>query len=104
VASWAEENDGIDPKYAVTSSGRLGPNTSLGFDIPSENYAIECKHRKSVPQWLMGAWQQVIEVAEREQKLPLLTVKKNYKPVMHIISPERHAELLKYERKCENDS
>ena len=98
VAQWLIENDGEDETFATTSSGRLGPNTSLQFDVPSRHYACECKHRKSVPKWLMGAWEQVIEVADEHDKEPLLTIKKNYKPVMHCLTEERHAELLRKER------
>lgn len=106
VAEWIKENDGIDTKnYAVTSSGRLGAGyNDLGFDIPAHRYSVECKHRSSIPKWLIGAWEQVIEVTKSENKKhktnksPLLVIKKNYKPVMHIIKPQRHAELLKYER------
>ena len=107
-AEWIKKYDGIDTKhYAVTSSGRLGAGyNELGFDIPTITYSMECKHRKSVPKWLMGAWEQVIDVNEKENekhntnKSALLAVKKNYKPIMHIIEPERHAELLQYEKEC----
>lgn len=111
VAEWLKEHDGIDEEhYAVTSSGRLGAGyNELGFDIPALTYSVECKHRSSVPKWLMGAYEQVIEVNKDEckkhkfKKYPLLVVKKNYKPIMHIIEPERHAELLEYERRCEDE-
>ena len=110
-AGWFREHDGIDSKvYSVTDSGRLGATyNGLGFDIPALSYSVECKYRESIPQWLMGAWEQVIEVNEREceqhdfDKAPLLALKKNYKPIMHVIEPERHAELLKYERECKNE-
>ena len=111
IANWIKEHDGIDTEhYAVTSSGRLGAGyNDLGFDIPSLRYSVECKHRKSVPKWLMGAFEQVIEVTESENekhntdKSPLLCIKKNYKPVIHCITEERHAELLAYERECQDD-
>jgi len=106
VSSWIKKHDSIDEEnYAVTSSGRLGAGyNDLGFDIPAESYSVECKHRKSVPKWLMEAWEQVIEVTEQENdqhktnKSPMLAIKKNYKPIMHVITPERHAELLRKER------
>jgi len=108
VADWIKKYDGIDEKnYAVTSSGRLGAGyNELGFDIPAIRYSVECKHRSSVPKWLMGAYEQVIDITDSENekhktdKSPLLVVKKNYKPVMHIITEERHAELLEYEKEC----
>jgi len=103
VAEWIRQNDGIDEKYATTSTGRLGPNNSLQFDVPGVKYAVECKHRSTVPKWLIEAWEQVIEVAEKEGKHPLLAIKKNYKPVIHCITEERHQELLKYERRVEDD-
>ena len=105
TAKWAVEagEDIDDDRYAVTGSGRLGPNTSLQFDIPTINYCIECKHRSSVPKWLTGAWEQVIDVADNEGKKPLLAIKKNYKPIMHVITPERHAELLEYERRYKDE-
>ena len=106
VADWLKENDGIDTEhYAVTESGRLGAGyNGLGFDIPALKYSVECKLRSTVPKWLMKAWQQVIDVNESENdkhktdKVPMLVVKKNYKPLMHIITPERHAELLRKEK------
>lgn len=108
-AEWFKKNDGIDEKnYAVTSSGRLGAGyNELGFDIPAIKYSVECKYRESIPKWLMSAWEQVIEVNESENekhgtdKYPMLALKKNYKPILHCIQPERHAELLKCEKKCE---
>ena len=111
VADWLKENDGIDEEhYAVTESGRLGAGyNGLGFDIPALSYSVECKHRSSVPKWLIKAWEQVIEVNQSEckqhkfNKHPLLVVKKNYKPIMHIITEERHKELLECERKLKED-
>ena len=111
VADWLKEYDGIDTEhYAVTESGRLGAGyNGLGFDIPAIRYSVECKHRSSVPKWLVKAWEQVIEVNESENdkhktsKAPLLVIKKNYKPLLHCITPERHAELLKCEKECENE-
>ena len=103
-AKWLMEYDGEDETYSTTSSGRLGPNTSLKFDIPSKSYACECKHRESVPKWLMGAWEQIIDVSIKHHKYPLLAVKKNYKPVMHCITKERHQELLKKERTYDNEN
>jgi hypothetical protein len=107
VAKWIKEHDGIDGEhYAVTESGRLGAGyNSLGFDIPAIRYSVECKHRSSVPKWLMEAWEQVIEVNGSENdkhktdKAPLLVIKKNYKPLLHCITEERHAELLRKEKK-----
>ena len=112
TVEWAiKAGDEIDRQYySPTEGGRLGSAyNGLGFDIATVKYSIECKHRSSVPKWLIGAWQQVIEVNAKEckqhkfDKSPMMAVKKNYKPIMHIITPERHKELLEYERKCKSE-
>ena len=111
VSSWIKKHDGIDEEnYAVTSSGRLGAGyNDLGFDIPAESYSVECKHRNSVPKWLMEAWEQVIKVTQQENdkhktnKSPMLTIKKNYKPVIHCLTEKRHAELLRKEREYDKN-
>ena len=110
TVEWAlNAGDEIDDEYyAPTEGGRLGAGyNGLGFDIATVRYSIECKHRSSVPKWLIGAWEQVINVNEQEckkhkfNKSPMMAVKKNYKPIMHIITEERHKELLEKEKAYE---
>ena len=100
IGKWLLKNDGECDKFAemTTSTGRLGQLTNLQFDVISNHYAVECKHRSSVPKWLMSAWEQIIDKSAAHDKSAMLAVKKNYKPIMHIITPERHAELLRKEK------
>lgn len=105
TGKWALEHDGECPKWQqmASSTARVGHITELQFDVISRSYAAECKHRKSVPKWLMEAWEQVLDKANEHDKAGLLAIKKNYKPVIHCITPERHQELLRYERECLGD-
>lgn len=97
---WLLEHDGPCPKYGdmATVNARVGHITDLGFDLISRTYAGEAKHRESVPKWLIGAWKQIIEKAEKHGKVPFMAVTSNRMPVMHIITPEHHAELLEAAR------
>lgn len=90
----------------TTSTGRLGQQTNLGFDLVSRHYVGEAKNRKSAPKWLLGAWKQINELSDdHEAKYPFLAVKKDLRkyPLMHIITKERHEELLQYERECQDE-
>lgn len=98
IGKWLLENDGECPKFKnmTTSTGRLGQQTNLQIDLVSKTYAGECKHRDSVPKWLLNAWKQIVEKAESHKKDAFLAIKKDARkyPTMHIITPEHHAELI----------
>ncbi len=92
--------DGMCPIWGeiASSTGRIGHITELGMDVVSHTYVAEAKHRESMPQWFIGAWEQILEKGETHNKVPLLAVKKNRVKIMHIITEERHAELLECEK------
>ena len=100
---WLLENDGKCPKWGeiASSTGRVGHITELQVDLISRSYAGEAKNRESAPKWLIGAWKQIIERADELGKQPFLAVTKNYMPDMHVITPERHKELLQKEKELE---
>lgn len=97
------EHNGPDPSFRLISSstGRVGHITELQFDVVSRTYAAENKNVK-VPKKILGWWDQIVRVATDHGKQPLLRIvpsndEKKY-PEFHIISAERHAELLDIER------
>lgn len=108
IGEWLLEHDGEHPVYkAITSScGRVGQYTELQFDVPSFHYACESKSRRTVPKWLGESWKQIIRIAKRETKKhnhkvePFMFIKANNMSPMHVVTHERHAQLLKYERLC----
>lgn len=93
---WLLKHDGKCPEFGdmATDCARVGHITDLGFDLVSKTYAGEAKNRESAPKWLIGAWKQIIKKAELHGKIPFMAVTKNRMPIMHIITPEHHAELL----------
>lgn len=112
TAKWMQEHDGPDPDHKpgesmlVTSTGRVGHLTHLQFDALSRTYATENKNVK-VPMNFWRWWVQVVNVAHKYGKTPCLVIDPAVDqkrtdgtpiPGMHVISPERHAELLKAER------
>lgn len=117
-ASWLQKADAPDPdptiKASVTSTGRLGHLTHLGYDSASATYVGETKVR-SLPGWIKEAWIQINQVGLKRGRHPVLFLhlpttddqwfvdhegKKHRVPVMHIITEARHEELLEYERRC----
>lgn len=93
------EHNGPDPNFRLISSstGRVGHITELQFDVVSFDYAAENKNVK-VPKKILGWWDQIVRVARDHGKEPLLRIvpsndDKKY-PEFHIISSERHADLL----------
>ncbi len=104
---WLLEHDGIDPKWAniMSSTGRVGQITDLQFDVVSVHYAGEVKNIK-MPARFLGFWKQIRAVAAIHNKQPVLivqpsnadTVMSKSQMTMHILSPERHAVLLRKER------
>ena len=111
LGHWLILNDGPDPRLvygAAASTGRVGHITALQYDVASKTYAAENKNVK-LPIKFVQWWMQIIDVAAREGKEPLLRIEpsnvlvgpRKKVPEMHIITAERHAELLKYEKDYE---
>lgn len=113
LAKWMVEHDGPNPIFQklrlVTSTGRVGHLTGLQFDAASFHYAGECKRRESAPAWLTDCWAQVNQIADEQNLTPLLGLwlpretytfdgKQKRLPELHVIRPERHAELLRKEK------
>lgn len=116
TAKWFQIYDGVDEDSIFSklksSTGRLGHLFSLGFDAISKHYFIEVKHRKwSKEIWNM--WVQINQISiEHKVRNPVLVLsfsnetqkyficenKKYETPEMHIITPDRHKELLEKER------
>ena len=110
LGRWLLEHDGPDPRPGfapggglVTSTGRVGHIHELQYDVPSKSYAAENKNvllNKTWTEW----WLKVIAKAMDAGKQPLLRIEPSNKPVkvpdMHIITAERHAQLLAYERQA----
>ena len=100
------ENNGSCPKWGglTTETGRTGQLSDLQMDVLSKTYAVECKNGTHVPTTPFKWLEQIDEVAEKHQKTPLLVLQVDGRSfrrqnVMHCLTPERHAELLEYERK-----
>lgn len=110
---WLLENDGEDKRWSgvASSTGRVGHITQLQFDVVSQHYAGEVKNI-IVPKRLFGFWLKIVSIAITHGKNPVLIIVPNndYKAAgfpkkpsaMHIITEERHAELLEKERMLES--
>lgn len=113
MGKWLLANDGADPRLrpgmgTVTSTGRVGHITALRFDTLSRSYAGESK-QVIVPSKLWKWWILINQVAFENGKLPLIRIEPtnqspthvNGKPIpyLHILTEERHAELLRAERR-----
>lgn len=84
----------------ASSTGRLGHLTELQIDAVSKDYAAENKNVK-VPKTLLAWWDQIVRIAEKHNKQPLLRIEPSNEgkhEEMHIITAKRHAELLDIER------
>lgn len=112
LGHWLKEHDGPDPRFwgIASSTGRVGHITALQYDVVSKTYAAENKQVK-MPAKFIQWWMQIIDVANREGKEPLLRIEptnvltgtlRKKAPEMHILTASRHAELLRiakdYER------
>jgi hypothetical protein len=108
IGHWLQKNDGEDPRWKniASSAGRVGHLTGLQFDAVSKTYAAESKQIK-LPAKLLQFWIQIIDVAIAQGKEPLLYIEptnvlvgmfRKKSPVWHVITEERHAELLQKER------
>ena len=106
---WLQEHDGEDPmwKNVASTAARVGHITGLQFDVVSKTYAVECKNVK-LPATIMKWWLQINQVAQTHGKEPLLYIEPTNdikilgipkRPkAMHIITEDRHAELLRKEK------
>lgn len=108
LAKWLQEHDGKDPAMAniATSTGRVGHITELQYDATSLHYSAENKNQV-VWAGLWGFWLKIVAKGIETGKHPLLRLDPTNDekfvlgrriPRMHIITEERHAELLGYER------
>lgn len=110
---WLLEHDGEDPiwRNVSSSTGRVGHITQLQFDVVSRSYAGEVKNI-IVPARLFGFWIKILSIATSHAKNPVLIIVPNNEhkqtgfpkkvPAMHIITEDRHAELLSKERILES--
>lgn len=107
LGHWLLLHDGSDPHMqGITSStGRVGHITQLQYDVASRTYAAENKQVK-LPAKMVQWWMQIIDVAANARKEPLLRIEptnvlvgvfRKKVPEMHIITADRHAELLRAE-------
>jgi hypothetical protein len=99
------EHDGSDPFWSqvASSTGRVGQITDLQFDVVSRTYAGENKLVK-VPKKLLGWWAQIVDVAAKHNKEPLLRIVPSNEgeyEEMHIITKSRHQHLLELEFRLE---
>jgi hypothetical protein len=102
TGKWLQQVDEPCEEFGniTSSTWRVGHYPNLQIDVVSKRIAAECKSRKKLPKYIIEAFEQIIEEADKVDKAALLVLKANYKPVLHCITQERHAELLEYERKC----
>ncbi len=107
LGHWLKEHDGPDPRFAgiASSTMRVGHITQLQYEVVSMHYAAENTQVK-LPAKFVQWWLQIIDVAHANGKDPLLRIEPTnvlvgpYRkkcPEMHILTKERHAELLKKE-------
>ena len=109
---WLLEHDGPDPMWnrVSSSTGRVGHITQLQFDVVSRQYAGEVKNI-IVPARLFGFWVKIVSIAANHGKNPVLIIVPNNEhkqagfpkkvPAMHILTDERHAELLAKEKELD---
>lgn len=111
LAKWLIANDGPDPMMKpgngiVSETGRVGHVTALQFDAISLHYAAENKHER-VPSTWWNYWLKIVQRSVDWSKTPLLRIEPTNEdrfingkrvPNLHLITEDRHAELLSYER------
>lgn len=112
LGHWLIKNDGYDPAYrgiASPTTGRVGHVTGLQFDNVSTHYAAENKRVRLGKRFLQW-WLQIVDIAVDKRKDALLSIEPTNVltptrkiPRMHIITEERHAELLMKERSYDNE-
>jgi len=110
ACKWGLEHaGGVHPlvKQIASSTGRVGHYTDLQIDGVFEKYSLECKEKINLPKWFLKGVEQAFNAVKTYQNQPLIVL---YNPsnggkkteadrdCLHIISKERHEELLKYEK------
>ena len=97
AGKWAYKHDGPDPAMAnnkwVSSTGRVANTTQAQHDIRSLHYCGECKAHEELPKWL---WTMLAPVMAGDVSALVLKLPKC--PLMVLITPECHADLLAAER------
>jgi len=104
---WAlEHTSGLHEavKEIATKTGRVGNYTNLEIDGEFVEYSLESKSCKNLPEWLRyGIVDQAVAAAKRFKNHPLVVVYSKTLPVdyrvWHMITPDRHAELLRCEQR-----
>ncbi len=106
LAKWLQSHDGPDPVMKpgngiVSDTGRVGHVTALQFDAISLHYAAENKQER-VPATWWKFWNKIVEKANEWGKEPLLRIEPSNEdragvPIIHMITEQRHEELLRYE-------
>lgn len=90
----------------VSETGRVGHVTALQFDALSLHYAAENKNEK-VPSIWWNYWLKIVQKSAEWGKTPLLRIEPTNEdrsisgmkvPVLHLITEDRHKDLLDYER------
>jgi hypothetical protein len=107
ACKWAlEYTSGLHPevKDIATTTGRVGNYANLEIDGVFTEYSLESKSRKKLPKWLVhGLVDQAVKASKKFHNNPLLVLRSSGLPkgyrVWHLITPERHAELMECERK-----
>lgn len=107
LGKWLLEHDGPDDGVLgkmASSAGRVGHLKTLQFDTVSRSYAGENK-RVRLNKTQMTWWLQILSIAAKYGKHALLSIEPSNEvkpkvPRMHVITAERHAELLAYEKVC----
>lgn len=111
LAKWLIAYDGPDPVMKpgngiVSETGRVGHVTALQFDALSLHYAAENKQEK-VPATWWNYWLKIVQKSAEWGKNPLLRIEPTNEdrtisgmriPNLHLITEERHKELLDYEK------
>jgi hypothetical protein len=93
----------------ASSTGRVGHITQLRYDVTSATYVAENKQVKLPAKWLQW-WLQINDIATQQSKEALLRIDPSNLPLgsrktipeMHIITKERHQELLEKERELDD--
>lgn len=109
LGHWLQRHDGEDPRWTgiASSALRVGHITNLQFDCVSKTYVAENKQVK-MPVTMFKWWLQINQVSIQQGKEALLRIEPTNdvkimgipkKPSsLHVITEERHAELLRKER------
>jgi hypothetical protein len=107
LGHWLQEHDAPDPRMTgiTSSTGRVGHITGLQYDVASLHYSAENKQIK-LPAKFLQFWLQIVDIANANGKDALLRIEptntlvglRKKAPEMHIITAERHAELLRKEK------